>query len=1069
MKIYFYIENHMLETKWKLLNLLAEHLDKMGNTVLLYVADCSLFNEQRIYCETKIENADLVFFFGKTSFPKMPKVQKKVMILEEWEELIWADTTDWIDEIWITTDDLKTIESKKTILYLPFYKNESTNFDYFLKKAKGRQREEKIVIIALLDNFRYLGKLLSSFENYYCNIRVASEFIIFTDQKDIKKFRSEVYSKAIEMKSIRNIHIQSLEELDQCDSISICFWGKIISDPEKLFHIYQRGIPVISIRDSKDKKYLSSGVLLEEIIPEQLQRIFEILIEYPEIKKEICWNQYAKIPKENTKNIWLTVFSHIKETSSKNQILESIEEKEEDETIEIQVQGPFETSYSLAIINKKLAEALHRKTKVSASIGAMEATGEYEPRYKFLKENETAFYLWKKGLKINNPLVAIRNMYPPSIESLTASYNFEMFGWEEDRVPKTHIEDFNVALDGVGTLSEFVTKALVDSGLKIPVCTIGCGVELPNYFQELSAYPIRSKKKIKFLHISSAFPRKGVDLLLQAYCEEFTRKDDVCLILKTFPNPHNKVEDQIHTLSMKYPSMPEIELINKDLEQRELYSLYKAVDCYIHTARGEGFGLPVAEAMLAKVPVIVSNNTGLADFCKEDTALLVDFVMEKGKSHLSENSNWARPNKDTIKKRMREFVNKPNDEKIKKLVKNAYQLISSYYNWDAVADRWISFVQEIIESQKKPTVAMVTTWNTKCGIAEFTRYFIEATNSKVNYLIYPNKSNELIREDEEFVEGRYWDVGQVKRLLDPLQESEADAIHIQFNFGLLKLENLVEIILQCKNKKVMISFHGTNDLTKVITSENKKQVIDGLNEAYQLVVHQQQDRKNLMRYGILEEKISVIPLGQISYPQNSKEEIRKRLEIKSSLILGSYGFLFPHKGFEKVIQAVSQLKEQYPDILYFMVCSLYESESSKRYLEQCKRIVRTLGLEENVLLIHDFLKPEESMKLLQACDILLLPYNKTNESASGAVRFCVAAKRPIITTQQEIFSEYSDCIYQIKENTPNKIVKAVNTLMNEKTQKEYLEKVSKKAGELNWNRIGKKYIDLYSGKKIENI
>ena len=35
----------------------AEHLDKMGNTVLLYVADCSLFNEQRIYCETKIENA----------------------------------------------------------------------------------------------------------------------------------------------------------------------------------------------------------------------------------------------------------------------------------------------------------------------------------------------------------------------------------------------------------------------------------------------------------------------------------------------------------------------------------------------------------------------------------------------------------------------------------------------------------------------------------------------------------------------------------------------------------------------------------------------------------------------------------------------------------------------------------------------------------------------------------------------------------------------------------------------------------------------------------------------------
>ena len=73
---------------------------------------------------------------------------------------------------------------------------------YILCSLKGRQREEKIVIIALLDNFRYLGKLLSSFENYYCNIRVASEFIIFTDQKDIKKFRSEVYSKAIDVSFI---------------------------------------------------------------------------------------------------------------------------------------------------------------------------------------------------------------------------------------------------------------------------------------------------------------------------------------------------------------------------------------------------------------------------------------------------------------------------------------------------------------------------------------------------------------------------------------------------------------------------------------------------------------------------------------------------------------------------------------------------------------------------------------------------------------------------------------------------------------------------------------------------
>lgn len=1067
MKIYFYIENYMLEDKWKLINLFAEQLDKMGNSIFLYIADCSFFNEQRICCETKIEDADIIFFFGKVERTRILKAQKRIVLLEELTDLVWADSTDWVDEIWITKQPLeKENKIKKAVVYIPLRKNLDIKSDYFLKKFEQKGQEEKIVIAAFLDHSKYLGKILSSFENYYCNIRISSELIFFTSQKEIKKFRDEVYSKAIELRSIRNIRIQSYEEFDELNIISICFWGKIRSDTEKIFHIYQKGIPVISIKDSKDKRYLSSGILLEEIIPEQLQRIFEILIEYPEIKKEICWNQYAKIPEKAVENIGMTIFSHLKEIINQNQTLK-LEEENDDESVEIQVQGPFETSYSLAIVNKKLAEALHKKTGVSVSIGAMEATGVYEPRYKFLKENETAFYLWKKGLKVNTPLVAIRNMYPPAVKYLTAAYNFEAFAWEEDRVPKSHIEDFNAVLDGIGTTSEFVTKALLDSGLKIPVCTIGNGVELPSYFETIDPYPIRSNKKIKFLHISSAFPRKGVDLLLQAYCEEFTEKDDVCLIIKTFPNPHNKTEEQIHSLEMKYSSIPEIEVINKDLEQRELYSLYKAADCYIHTARGEGFGLPVAEAMLAKIPVIVSNNTGLADFCNQNTALVIDFVMEKAKTHLSENSCWAKPNKDTIKKRMREFVNAPNSEKIRKLIKNAHQLISTYYTWDAVADRWLSFMHDVIEKQKKTTVAMVTTWNTKCGIAEFTRYFVEATKYKVNYLIYPNKSNELIREDEEFVAGRYWDIGQIDRLITPLQKSTASVIHIQFNFGLLKLENLVDIILKCKDKKVIITFHGTNDLEKVITPENREQVIRGLNQSYQLIVHQQQDCKNLIKYGILEEKISVIPLGQVSYPQNSKEEIRKKLEIKSNHILGSYGFLFPHKGFKKVIEAVSQLKEQYPDILYFMVCSLYESENSKRYLEECKRAVCTLGLQENVLLIHNFLKPEESMKLLQACDILLLPYDKTNESASGAVRFCVAANRPIITTQQDIFLEYEDCTYQIKENSPRKIVKAVNTLMNEQIQKEYLEKISKKAEELNWNRIGRRYIDLYGGGKNE--
>ena len=46
-------------------------------------------------------------------------------------------------------------------------------------------------------------------------------------------------------------------------------------------------------------------------------------------------------------------------------------------------------------------------------------------------------------------------------------------------------------------------------------------------------------KSFRFLHISSCFPRKGIQVLLEAYGEAFTINDDVSLIIKTFRNPHN--------------------------------------------------------------------------------------------------------------------------------------------------------------------------------------------------------------------------------------------------------------------------------------------------------------------------------------------------------------------------------------------------------------------------------------------------------------------------------------------------------------------------------------------------
>ena len=105
------------------------------------------------------------------------------------------------------------------------------------------------------------------------------------------------------------------------------------------------------------------------------------------------------------------------------------------------------------------------------------------------------------------------------------------------------------------------------------------------------------------------------------------------LILKTFPNPHNDVGDLLMKQRAAHPNPPDVRWIDRDLDDHEIMGLYNLAHCYVHPARGEGFGLPVAEAMAAGVPVITLAYSGLADFVSDDTATTIPFKLEPARTH----------------------------------------------------------------------------------------------------------------------------------------------------------------------------------------------------------------------------------------------------------------------------------------------------------------------------------------------------------------------------------------------------------------------------------------------------
>ena len=114
---------------------------------------------------------------------------------------------------------------------------------------------------------------------------------------------------------------------------------------------------------------------------------------------------------------------------------------------------------------------------------------------------------------------------------------------------------------------------------------------------------------MKLLFVGGTIPRKGFDVLLTAYKKAFTCADDVCLVVKDMGVGTFYKGQTAGAAIEKFRSdsnSPEIVYLTDDLSEQDLVRLYAACDVLVHPYRGEGFGLPVLEAMACGKPVVVT-------------------------------------------------------------------------------------------------------------------------------------------------------------------------------------------------------------------------------------------------------------------------------------------------------------------------------------------------------------------------------------------------------------------------------------------------------------------------------
>ncbi|WP_297969558.1 glycosyltransferase [uncultured Campylobacter sp.] len=731
---------------------------------------------------------------------------------------------------------------------------------------------------------------------------------------------------------------------------------------------------------------------------------------------------------------------------------------------ELTVIGSISGHYSLAAINRNIVFRLLGKVKNVFVICYHEnyfdkiediaiTKDEYETLRSIVPDKNA-------HPKRSDDKVAIYHHYP-LIEDVREGYGFEIavFFWEESRIPPRTIEILNSKYKGILVSTFFIKKILIDNGCYKPVKVADIPLKMPpepSVLQENS----EQKREIKLFHISSCLPRKGADVLLRAFNEACKKaKFELSLTIKSFPNPHNSVTEQIELLvDKKYRSKIRV-ILNEDLTALDVANLYEQCDIVVLPTRGEGLNMPAIEGVHYEKPVISTDYSGQCEFL-DDSCEFIGYKFAPAVTHFNLNySFWAEPSvKDLGEKiiKVSEQILQNRAPDIKPLKHKVDEMMFGEKN----ALNFISSISHLKSFKNEPSelkIAYFSTYNAVCGIAEYSKYLTnELVRAGANLEIYTWSEQKRTKEPNLAQENgvKVYEIEREK-LLSGL-ETDANIIWLQHHFTFFEIDEKLKsdvAALKSQGKICFITLHATKQILNY-PRQTQQNWHDTLYEFDRVFVHSIDDLNTLRLLG-LADNVTLVPHGT----QNLAPEQNKRKETDGKFKVGFFGLLFAHKNLPVLLQAFAKFSQNTDAKL--IIISPVANADSEAELQRCRKLCEKLNLDEKVEWNTEFLPIEEVNKKLSDCDVIVLPYGQTDEGASGAARIALSVCKNVIVTPSRIFSEMKNVTIKTDGFNDWHILEQLEKVKNSEIDAKIYDERAKWLSQNSWSSIAGLYLRIF--------
>lgn len=370
--------------------------------------------------------------------------------------------------------------------------------------------------------------------------------------------------------------------------------------------------------------------------------------------------------------------------------------------IEVKVHGIFLDASGYGKVNRNFALKLH-EAGVKVKVDPKRSNNQ-------LNETELAPIMKLQNTVLSRNHISIDSVIPSFGDISTGKYHILYTTIESYSIPKQFIECCHL-YNEIWTISDWSTEILKKE-INKPIYTVTTGVDLDLYTEKGTSFDLKPNvKDFVFISVFGWNYRKGYDVLLKSYFDEFSADDNVSLlIVSRYQGGHskhhqNKIKTDIDNIMKLFPNkdLPHVVRYSKITPEIDMPKIYRAANAFVLPTRGESLCLPPLEASMCGLPVIMTNCSGQQQYLRQDNSYMLEIdklsAAKQGQFHIHYWDGQIFPEltsektHNDLRKLMRTVFN--NLEGARQKNKKLQQLIREKLTWNHTANLALARLKEI--------------------------------------------------------------------------------------------------------------------------------------------------------------------------------------------------------------------------------------------------------------------------------------------------------------------------------------------------------------------------------------